>query len=333
MASDKKIRKDHPETVEAKKVRLPTLKPKDAWLDKYDRANDIPEKIKRLWYLPTIANATAVYAHENNLSHNQKDYLILLFRAEADKAFELIYEQVELTVGNSPSDRIGYLKDFESWQERLIELLRNALDRSMNKKTWNKRFEALSPDNEPLFDENRQEWVRRLGEHTRLKSSVFDEFAYWQKFSDFTKEAMKLIRQISTMLDITMERPEWMYKALKKVGKLPENIRSAKNKNDSSAREIAKTILGHLDKPIKELNAIVQNQNFEKKAKEPAKTKGEVGRPKVTEAEAKKRRRLKADWEQARDAKISKSDFCDDKGIGVEYLNNCVLRWCLDHPR
>ena len=62
------------------------------------------------------------------------------------------------------------------------------------------------------------------------------------------------------------------------------------------------------------------------------KTNGERGRPKVTEEEAQKRRKLKADWVRAHKAKVSKVDFCEDKGIEVEYLNNSVLRWCCDHP-
>ena len=61
------------------------------------------------------------------------------------------------------------------------------------------------------------------------------------------------------------------------------------------------------------------------------KNKKKVGRPKVTIEEAQKRRKLKTDWERAAEVRISKSEFCEDNDIDVEYLNNSVLRWCRDH--
>ena len=58
-----------------------------------------------------------------------------------------------------------------------------------------------------------------------------------------------------------------------------------------------------------------------------------LGRPKVSQPEAAKRRKLKADWDRARDEKVSKAHFCDDQDIDVGYLNNCVMRWSRDHPK
>jgi len=62
-------------------------------------------------------------------------------------------------------------------------------------------------------------------------------------------------------------------------------------------------------------------------------TRNNVGRPKVLEdeEEVQRRRDLKDAWEQAHEAKISKTDFCRDEGIEPEYLNNSVLRYCRDH--
>lgn len=63
-------------------------------------------------------------------------------------------------------------------------------------------------------------------------------------------------------------------------------------------------------------------------------TKKKVGRPKVSEEKAKKRRGIKADWERYRDtvkAANKKKSFCDENGITVEYLEDTVLRWCRYH--
>lgn len=338
MASGKKIRKARPEKVDAKRVKLP--EPEIGWLEKFDRVG-IPRKITRLLSLPKIAHATAIYAHKNNLSRRQKDSLIRLFHREADKALGITYKQVQLTVGHSPSDRMDYLKDFQSWEDRLIELIKEALDCSMDAEIWNEKLKALRPDNEPLFYENKEEYAKRLVGHLRLKRNVFNRFAYREKFVDFGYEALKLMRRFSAMLDITVERTEWMYTALKKFGKSSENKTSAESGNDSYPIEIPKNVSKQLGEPIikelktvlpqKELNTILQNLSSNKSL--PVKTKGKVGRPKVKEAEAQRRRDLKAKWERARDAKVSKVDFCQDEDIEVEYLNNCVLRWCRDHPK
>ena len=80
MTSAKKIKKDRAETLKAKKVSLPTLNIEDAWLDKIDAAKDLSEKIKKILYLPTIAHATAIYVHDNNLCRDEKDLIMLLFQ-------------------------------------------------------------------------------------------------------------------------------------------------------------------------------------------------------------------------------------------------------------
>ncbi len=200
-----------------KEIKLPTLKPEDAWIDKLEHANEVSEEIKQLLYLPTIAYKTAVYAYEKKLSHNQKDYLVLLFHKEISKAFGIIYEQVQITVGNSSSDRIGYLKDFESWQERLVELLKKSLG-CISEEALSDELEALIPENEPLFYNNRHEWEKRLKRHCQKKVQVFNYLEYDQKFVDFTREILKLFRRFSSMFSITMERSEWMLRAMKNFG-------------------------------------------------------------------------------------------------------------------
>ena len=77
----------------------------------------------------------------------------------------------------------------------------------------------------------------------------------------------------------------------------------------------------------------------QKKTGKKIKTKGKVGRPKVSIKEAQKRCKIKSDWEQYRDTirgANKKKNFCydyEDEDITVEYLNNSVLRWCRDHPK
>lgn len=83
--------------------------------------------------------------------------------------------------------------------------------------------------------------------------------------------------------------------------------------------------------PVAEI--LKMSEEYAKSSEEPAKRKRKAGRPKVEEDEARRRRDLKAEWEQARDVKVSKTKFCLDKGIEVEYLNNSVLRYCRDHPQ
>jgi len=234
MAEAKKTKKDHPEAVEAKRVTLPALRPEDKWIDQAPGGGKTPRMIKRLVYLPQLALRTAEYAHENELSSGQKDVLLLSFRGEADAAFGAVYEQVQITVGNSPAHRIGYLKDFESWKGRLIGLLKEALDCCMNKKTWLKKLEALRTEDEPLLHSNRKEWCRKFWELIKNESGVFYAEIYWRKFADFTSEALELIQFGSAMIDITMEQPQWMYQAMKNVGKLPEKYKNmAQNKGPS----------------------------------------------------------------------------------------------------
>jgi hypothetical protein len=65
-------------------------------------------------------------------------------------------------------------------------------------------------------------------------------------------------------------------------------------------------------------------------ARKPGKAKG--GRPKVTDAEAEKRRELIAEWQRARDAGVRMKDFCKDRGCSVKYLEKCV-NWASQRSR
>ncbi len=251
-------------------MKLPSLKPEEAWLDRFNESFDEPlsEKIKRLLYLPTIAYATSVYAHENKLAQAQKEYLLLLFRGEAEKAFSTIYTQIQITVGNSPSERIGYLREFENWQRRLSELLKKALG-CIDKDTWLQKLEALTPDKNPLFYENRQEWENNLREWFSLGTKVFNKIEYFHKFSDFTYEAMKLLRRGSVMIEITMERREWIYQAMKNIGMLPAHGKIPERQNVSLVNneaqiKVLKTIQSKLSEPIEELDVLIKNISSEK---------------------------------------------------------------------
>ena len=82
-----------------------------------------------------------------------------------------------------------------------------------------------------------------------------------------------------------------------------------------------------------ELQNVIEKTAETKRKTIPGKNTGKKkpGRPKVNEAEVVIRRKYNADWKRAKEAKVSKDDFSNDNRIKVEYLNNCVLRWCLDH--
>ena len=246
-------------------LKLPSLKPEEAWLDRFNESIDEPlsERVKRLLYLPTTAYATSVYAHENSLSKAQKEYLLLLFRAEADKAFEIVYTQIQITVGNSPSERVGYLREFENWQKSLVGLLKKALD-CIDENTWLQRLKDLTPDNNSLFCENRQEWEKEVRDVLRLILKLFNKAKYFHKFSDSTYEAMKLLRRGSIMIEITMERREWIYQAMKNIGMLPAHAEVYKNQNISLAKnesqiDVLSTIQSKLSKPVEELDMLIKS--------------------------------------------------------------------------
>lgn len=294
----------------AKEIKLPTLKPEDTWFAQIDDTNDAIKKMKRVLDLMEIAWATAVYAHENKLSREQKNHLISLFRMKADMAFEIIYEQVEITVGNSPSHRIDYLTDFESWQGRLIELLKEALDYCMDRETWDKELEALTPQNEPLCYENRPEWERRVMEHAQLMGNVFDKFVYRQKFLGFTDEAFKIFRRGFLMVGITMERPEWIHKALEKTGKLPEKLRNTRGKSDYSVtrnkqQEFFRIISYFLDKANKEkFNAFLEKLTSEKLTGTGSESKGKSKRGRKKDPKVRRRNKEIAKY-RANNPKLS----------------------------
>ena len=247
--------------VSPEKIELPILTPEEAWLDKVECRGKIPDKIKRLIYLPAIACKAAVYAHEKNLSKNQKEMLLLSFRTEADEAQEIISEQVSLTVGNSPSDRISYLKDFQNWQKQLIELLQKALN-CISEETWLKKFIVLATDNKTLLYEDKQEWCKRFKEIAllKVKGKVFDKVLYWNKFSEFTYEALKLIQLGAAMIEITMERSEWIIQAMKNTGYLPANQKYKKTPviNNELQKKIEEVVSGESKGLIAELKTILK---------------------------------------------------------------------------
>jgi hypothetical protein len=244
----------------SEKIELPSLTPEETWLDKIKGSEQTPEKIKTLIYLPAIAYKTAVYAHKNNFSANQKEALLLLFRAKADNAQEIIDTQVSLTVGNNPSDRIGYLKDFESWQENLIKLLKEALD-CVSETFFIEKVEALN--NDPLFHVNRQEWEEKVKHNLRLFLKLFKEDLYWWKFEEFTHKVLKLIKFGSAMMEITMESPEWMFKAMQNVGRLPANLKykQAPTETDVVQKRVEELLSSKFEKHIEDLMTIVPKLN------------------------------------------------------------------------
>jgi len=183
---------------------------------------------------------------------------LLLFRTEGDKAQEVIDAQVSLTVGNSPCDRLKYLKDFQDWQERLIKLLQKSFD-CITEETWVEKFRVLATDHKAMFYEDNQKWWARFREVVLLKvnGKVFDEIGYFEKFSEFTYEALKLLRVGAARMEITMERPEWMIQAMKNTGFAPANqIKPAAITNDLQ-RKIEEAVCKELKTPIAEIKGIL----------------------------------------------------------------------------
>lgn len=60
--------------------------------------------------------------------------------------------------------------------------------------------------------------------------------------------------------------------------------------------------------------------------------KAKGGRPKVTAAEAKKRKALIAEWLRAKGAGESMKGFCQDRGHDLKYLEKC-LNWASQQSR
>ena len=90
--------------------------------------------------------------------------------------------------------------------------------------------------------------------------------------------------------------------------------------------------------PVAEILKISNEYRTKEQPPSAPKPKGrkKVGRPKVKDKEAIKRREIKANWERYRDTikgANKKKSFCDENGIKVEYLEDSVLRWCRYHPQ
>lgn len=236
-------------------IELPKLTADEAWLDESDTDLGLSEAVKRLLYLPFIAYKTVLYNNSNELSEYQKDRLKLLFRDEAEQAFNEVHNQVLLMVGNAPTDRLEYFKDFESWKERLVELVKKSLD-CITKEQFLKEIKEITntlPSKEQLAIEGKlttkgtvtvegKNQIARILEYLtkRGKEKVFVEHIYWNIFSKFIIEASQLIRRSSVMSNITMERTDWIIQGLKNIGKLPENVKIDLKKNRISSQNSAK---------------------------------------------------------------------------------------------
>ena len=229
-------------------IKLPVLTPDEKWLDRIDADFDLSKEIKSLFYLPHIAYKTAVYAHEKEFTHYEKDRLLLLFRDEAEKIFNVVHNQALLIAGNAPADRIEYLTNFESWKEQLVTLLEKSIE-CITKEQWIEEFKNSIPSKEQLAVEGKltdkgkltvegkEQFEEILQRHCkRLEESVFDERIYFNKFSKFIIEAFNLLRRFSVMQSITMERTEWIIKGLENIGKLPEKVKNALKKINLPAR-------------------------------------------------------------------------------------------------
>ena len=219
-------------------IELPKLTAKEAWLEDIELSNEI----KRLLYLPHIAYKTAIYNNNNELSKYQKDRLILLFRDESEKAFQVVHNQIFMIVGNEPAERLEYFKDFESWKERLVEFVKKSMD-CITKEQWIKEFTTTFPSKKQLANEGKLtkegkftiEGKKLFEEHLKYytkrgEGKVFDERIYWNKCSEFIIEAYNLLRRFSVMHSITMENIDRTIKGLENIGKLPENIKVALKK-------------------------------------------------------------------------------------------------------
>ena len=151
-----------------------------------------------------------------------------MFKGEAEQSHNLVYEQALMTVGNTPADRIQYLKDFESWKERLITLLKISLD-CITKEQWLGELEEFMPPKSLLVREDKQKFGEKFRRHFQKGENIFTEIRYIEKYSEFTLEALGLLRRFSAMHNITMERTEWIVQGLKNIGKLPMNIKYKKS--------------------------------------------------------------------------------------------------------
>jgi hypothetical protein len=106
---------------------LPLILPKLRWLDKAPK-DLFPPEAKERFYLAYRAYSAAVYAHKNQLPHHRKRKILTAFEMLCTEHLRDIFRVSCMFKGNTPQDRVGFVKEYQSWAKGLKDLLEEALN-------------------------------------------------------------------------------------------------------------------------------------------------------------------------------------------------------------